>query len=265
MKRLKKVGEVSEITGIGVREIKYYVEQNLIVPSEKVFQGKKEFWMYSNEDIKKLQQIKLYRELGCKKNVIKEIIQSPDFDWNKALEDQIIQLRNQKNHLENTLLAAESIRFFNDIQEGFGKCDYAFFDNDIDDSVMSLFKTDLVDQSVDQFIESVQGGFSDENIKCLERFFKDMEGVIDYAPDSEEVQNLLDKYIAYLYDLDNSNDSYVYFINFLLYLFRIFNSIGMNRFWYLIFNRSDFNLFFENALEKYRERKENITDGQDNF
>ena len=44
----KTIGEVEKLTGIPKRELKYFIEQRLVQPSQKSESG---YWLYSNEDI----------------------------------------------------------------------------------------------------------------------------------------------------------------------------------------------------------------------
>lgn len=60
--------------------------------------------------MERLQQILLFRELEFPLKEIKRILDSPHFDRNKALEQQIELLTMKKEHLENLILFARGIK-----------------------------------------------------------------------------------------------------------------------------------------------------------
>ncbi len=66
--------------------------------------------LYSDNDLKTLQHILLFRELEFPLKDIKEIINSDNFDSDIALAQQIELLTLKKEHLENLILFAEGIK-----------------------------------------------------------------------------------------------------------------------------------------------------------
>ena len=60
--------------------------------------------LYDDTAMERLQQILLFRELEFPLKEIKHIIDSPDFDRNKALEQQIELLTMKKEHLERAYI-----------------------------------------------------------------------------------------------------------------------------------------------------------------
>ena len=80
------VKKVSELTGISIRTLHYYDEIGLLKPSEISDSG---YRYYDEKAIERLQQILLFRELEFPLKAIKEIIDSPNFDREEALEHQI--------------------------------------------------------------------------------------------------------------------------------------------------------------------------------
>lgn len=103
MKRVYTIRDVSHITGLDKRTIKYYIERGMIQPSDKMIQGAKETWLYSEADVIKVRQIALYRQLGYSADKIRKMILSPGFDWENVLDEQIEELKQRKRHLENAI------------------------------------------------------------------------------------------------------------------------------------------------------------------
>lgn len=102
------VKEVSKLTGVSIRTLQYYDKIGLLEPAGHTESG---YRLYDEATLEKLQQILLFRELEFPLKQIKEIISRPDFDRNRALEQQITLLTMKKEHLENLILFARGIQF----------------------------------------------------------------------------------------------------------------------------------------------------------
>ena len=79
--------------------------------------------LYDDAALETLQQISLFRELEFPLKQISQIIHTPDFDRNRALEQQITMLKMKKEHLENLILFARGIQL-----TGVKKMDFKAFD-----------------------------------------------------------------------------------------------------------------------------------------
>ena len=101
------VNEVSKLTGVSIRTLQYYDKIGLLHPSGYTDAG---YRLYDDAALEILQQILLFRELEFPLKDIKEIISSPDFDRNKALEQQIELLTLKKEHIENLIGLARGIK-----------------------------------------------------------------------------------------------------------------------------------------------------------
>lgn len=102
------VREVSRLTGVSVRTLHYYDEIGLLRPSQVTESG---YRLYDDTALARLQQILLFRELEFPLKDIKTILDSPAFDRDKALSQQIELLTLKKERLERL------IRFAREIQE----------------------------------------------------------------------------------------------------------------------------------------------------
>ena len=117
---MKTVNEVSKLTGISVRTLHHYDEIGLLKPSSITEAG---YRLYDDTALERLQHILLFRELEFPLKDIKKILDSPDFDRNKALEQQIELLTMKKEYLENLILFARGIRWL-----GVKYMDFSAFD-----------------------------------------------------------------------------------------------------------------------------------------
>ena len=117
---MRTVKEVSKLTGISVRTLHYYDQIGLLKPSQVTEAG---YRLYDDMALEKLQQIMLYRELEFPLKDIKDIMESSDFDRNRALEQQIEMLTLKKEHLENLITFARGIELL-----GVNYMDFTAFD-----------------------------------------------------------------------------------------------------------------------------------------
>ncbi len=105
---MKTVNEVSKLTGVSARTLHHYDEIGLLKPTSVTEAG---YRLYDDTALERLQHILLFRELEFPLKDIKKILDSPDFDRNKALEQQIELLTMKKEHLENLILFARGIKW----------------------------------------------------------------------------------------------------------------------------------------------------------
>lgn len=114
------VHEVSELTGVSIRTLQYYDTIGLLKPSDYTESG---YRLYDDTALERLQQILLFKELEFPLKEIKQIIDAPNFDRAKALEQQIELLTMKKEHLENLIHFALGIKWL-----GVKKMDFTVFD-----------------------------------------------------------------------------------------------------------------------------------------
>lgn len=114
------VHEVSNLTGVSIRTLQYYDKIGLLHPSDYSGAG---YRLYDENDLEKLQQILLFRELEFPLKDIHEIINSLDFDREKALRQQIELLTLKRDHINNLITLARSIQL-----TGGKGMDFAAFD-----------------------------------------------------------------------------------------------------------------------------------------
>lgn len=99
------VHEVSQISGVSIRALHHYDKIGLLPATEVTDAG---YRMYDDTALERLQQILLFKELQFTLKEIKAILDSPDFDRGRVLEEQIQLLELRKEHLQNLIdLAVE--------------------------------------------------------------------------------------------------------------------------------------------------------------
>jgi len=101
------VHEVSRLTGVSVRALHHYDKLGLLKPAAVTEAG---YRLYDEGSLVRLQSILLFRELQFPLKDIGAILDSPAFDRNKALDQQIHLLELQKEHLDNLIDLAKGIK-----------------------------------------------------------------------------------------------------------------------------------------------------------
>ena len=114
------VHEVSKLAGVSIRTLQYYDKIGLLRPTGYTDAG---YRLYDDTDLERLQHILLFRELEFPLKEIKAILNSPDFDRSKALEQQIKLLQLKKEHIENLINFALGIKMM-----GVRNMDFKAFD-----------------------------------------------------------------------------------------------------------------------------------------
>ena len=114
------VHEVSALTGVSIRTLRYYDRIGLLCPTTHTEAGNR---LYDDAALERLQQILLFRALEFPLKDIKEIVSRPDFDRGKALAQQIQLLTLKKQHIENLIDLATGIKAM-----GVNTLDFTAFD-----------------------------------------------------------------------------------------------------------------------------------------
>ena len=105
--KLMTVKEVSKLTGVSIRTLQYYDRIGLLRPASRTDSG---YRLYDDTSLEKLQQILLFRELEFSLKEIQEIVDAPNFDKHKALNQQIKLLELKMEHLETLISYARRIK-----------------------------------------------------------------------------------------------------------------------------------------------------------
>ena len=100
-----QIKEFAEVTGVSVRTLHYYDEIGLLVPA--FVEQNTGYRYYDETSLLRMQEILFYRELDFSLKSIGEILAAPDYNRNKALEEQKKLLMLKKERLERLILAID--------------------------------------------------------------------------------------------------------------------------------------------------------------
>ncbi|MCI8380964.1 MAG: MerR family transcriptional regulator [Lachnospiraceae bacterium] len=181
------VHEVSRLAGVSIRTLQYYDKIGLLHPTGYTDAG---YRLYDDTALERLQHILLFRELEFSLKDIRMIINSPDFDRNKALEQQIELLMLKKEHLDNLINFALGIKML-----GVRHMDFKAFDRSKLDEYSRQAK-ELYGNTPEykEMKEKMKNRTEEEDHIMADRFmlfFKEAGEIKNTDPASPEAQDLV--------------------------------------------------------------------------
>ena len=188
------VNEVSKLTGVSIRALQYYDTIGLLKPSDYTESG---YRLYDDTALERLQQILLFKELEFPLKEIKQIIDAPNFDRAKALEQQIELLTMKKEHLENLIHFALGIKWL-----GVKKMDFTVFDTRKLDEYAERAKQQWgQSEQYKEFEEKSKDWTKEDELHMANDFMKVFEefgAMKDQDPAAEQVQAQVEKLQDYI-------------------------------------------------------------------
>ena len=188
------VHEVSRLSGVSIRTLQYYDRIGLLHPAGYTDAG---YRLYDDTDLERLQHILLFRELEFPLKDIKAIINSPDFDRSKALEQQIELLKLKKEHIENLMNFALGIKML-----GVKQMDFKAFDRSKLDEYSRRAKELYGNMPEYKEMQEKTKNRTEEDDRILADrfmlFFKEAGEIKDTDPASPEAQDIVKRIQEYI-------------------------------------------------------------------
>lgn len=191
---MKTVKDVSEITGISIRTLRYYDEIGLLKPTELTEAG---YRLYDNKALEKLQEIMFFRELEIPLIDIKKIMDNPNYDKERALLAQKSLLEQKRNRLNGI------IELITDVMKGVNTMSFGAFGNEevqkMVNHILSCMSKESLDEqvqkygSMEKYKEYLISGFANERatadlLKWYGSKEKVMEAVMQSTGSVEEIK-----------------------------------------------------------------------------
>lgn len=189
---MKTVKEVSAITGVSIRTLRYYDEIGLLKPTGLTESG---YRLYDNKALEKLQEIMFFRELEIPLADIKEIMDNPNYDRKQALLTQKSLLEQKRNRLNGI------IELITDVMRGANTMNFEAFGSEdvqqiLDHTLECMSKDSLEKQvqkfgSLEKYREYLASGFANEQaIADILKYYggkdKAMNAIMESTGDTEE-------------------------------------------------------------------------------
>lgn len=144
------IKQLSQLAGVSTRTLRYYDEICLLRPSRVTDTG---YRYYGQQEVALLHQILFYRERGFDLKTIQKIIYEKDFDMQKAMEDHLLALENQKATLDSLIQTVRKT-----IQHMKGE--YNMSDNE----KFQAFKQKMVQDQEKQYGEEARKKYGDAQV-----------------------------------------------------------------------------------------------------
>lgn len=196
---MKTVKDVSKITGVSIRTLRYYDEIGLLRPTEVTAAG---YRLYDDHALEKLQEIMFYRELELPLTDIKRLMEDPAYDREQALRTQKTLLEQKRNRLNGI------IELITDVMKGVNTMSFGAFSKEevqkmVDHTMACTSKECLEKQaeaygSIEKYREHLASGFTNEQaVADLVKWYgskeKVMEAVMQSTGDTKEIQKEQDR------------------------------------------------------------------------
>lgn len=182
---MKTVKQVSEMTGVSIRALHHYDAIGLLPPTKVTASG---YRLYDDTALMRLQTILLFRALKFPLKEIQEILDSPNFDRARALEQQIHLLQLQMEQTRKLLDLARAIQ-----SNGGNIMDFTAFDTTKLDDYAAQAKAAWGDTEAYREYAAKDYGREEEMqmAAALMGIFRALGNVRPKGPESPEAQTLV--------------------------------------------------------------------------
>ncbi|MFW5646638.1 MAG: MerR family transcriptional regulator [Acetivibrio ethanolgignens] len=196
---MKTVKDVSEISGVSIRTLRYYDEIGLLKPTELSDAG---YRLYDNKALGRLQEIMFFKELDIPLEAIKKIMDNPNYDKEQALLTQKNLLEQKRNRLNGI------IELISDVMKGVNTMSFEAFSNDeiqkILDHILRCMSEESLKQQIlkygseEKYREHLAAGFLNEQaIADVFKWYgskeKSMEAILQSTGDVKELKQEQDE------------------------------------------------------------------------
>lgn len=154
------VQKLGLLAGVSTRTLRYYDEIGILKPARINSSG---YRIYGQPEVDRLQQILFYRELGVSLKEIKDLLTSPSFDADRALNEHRVKLLKKREQLDVlianvdlTLAQTEGTKTMTDEQKFEG------------------FKQKLIDDNEQQYGEEIRAKYGADQINKANQKIKGM-------------------------------------------------------------------------------------------
>lgn len=191
---MKTVKDVSQITGVSIRTLRYYDEIGLLKPTELTEAG---YRLYDNKALEKLQEIMFFRELEIPLMDIKKIMDDSNYDKEQALLAQKSLLEQKRNRLNGI------IGLIADVMKGVNTMSFSAFNNEEIQKMVNHTLECMSEESLDiqikkygsmeKYKDYLMSGFADEQatadlLKWYGSKEKALEAVMQATGNTEELK-----------------------------------------------------------------------------
>ena len=144
------ISQLSKLSGVSARTLRYYDEINLLHPLRTNEAG---YRFYGDKEVNLLQQILFYRERGLSLEKIRFILYDENFDMLKALNEHLTELENRRERLS---------KLIDTVKDTIASVKGEFIMRDSEK--FEAFKKDIVDQYEKLYGEEAREKYGDSEV-----------------------------------------------------------------------------------------------------
>ncbi|MEL1135643.1 MerR family transcriptional regulator [Desulfitobacterium sp. THU1] len=173
------VQKLAHLAGISSRTLRYYDEIGILKPARIASSG---YRIYGQHEVDRLQQILFYRELGMSLEGIKDIINTADFDGDKALREHREKLLEKREQLDQLIENVEKT-----IAQKEGRITMS------DKEKFAGFKRKMIEENEEKYGQEIREKYGEETVaKSNEKFMNmSQEQYDEFTKLGEEVLSTL--------------------------------------------------------------------------
>ena len=165
------IRELSQLAGVSARTLRYYDGIGLLKPRYVSEAG---YRFYGEEEVALLQQILFYRERGFDLKRIRQILYWDDFDIMNALEEHLLELEEQKRHVDALIRTVKQT-----IRQVKGECRMS------DKEKFEAFKERIIRENEEAYGKEIREKYGDEEVDATNKKLMNMS-----EADYERFKNL---------------------------------------------------------------------------
>lgn len=113
MNKYKTAKEVCALTGLTRKHLYYFHHENVVravAYANYSVEGYDGYKLYDDATVEKLRQVALYYQLGLKRNEIRDLMLSRDYDRNLALKELLTMTQKKRDQLNRHIAALEFLQ-----------------------------------------------------------------------------------------------------------------------------------------------------------
>lgn len=154
------ISKLAQLAGVSTRTLRYYDEIGLLKPKRINSSG---YRIYGQEEVNRLQQILFFRELDIDIETIISIMNDPNFNQSKALEEHLKQLIKKRARLDNLIKTIKKT-----IKHEKGEISMN------DEEKFEAFKEQLIEENEEKFGNEIRQQYGDDVVDASNSKFKNM-------------------------------------------------------------------------------------------
>ena len=195
-----KIKELADMVGISVRTLHHYDKIDLLKPNSI---GDNGYRLYNDNDLERLQQILFFKELDFTLHEIKEILDSPNFDKEEALNihkklliEKVIRLQKIIKNVDKTLKEMKGeLKMSN--EEKFIGFDMSNIEKYKEEAKNKYKDTDAYKESERKTSSYTKEEWNNIN-EGMNIIFKKIANLMDKSPKDSEVQTIVHEWRNYI-------------------------------------------------------------------